>query len=187
MKQEAVVAERAALPVSAKWIVGCAWLWLLISVLAFTDAACNFLVFLFLFGTGGILAFAWIIVSHLHFMHLSRSRWKRWLSVPLIGILGIFLCLGDWDLGLRVALCEDDLIEFVESVQPGADPDFKARRVGLFFVDHTSESEGVVYLYTSCDYLDRFGIAYVPQGRDIPQYRQVKHLHGHWYRFREKF
>jgi hypothetical protein len=90
---------------------------------------------------------------------------------------------------LRVALSERALNACVAAVPPGTyNPSHPDRPVGLFFVDGTEESNVVVALYTSSDFLDRQGIIFVPDEAAVPEkFWDLRHLPGKWYRFRWHF
>jgi hypothetical protein len=191
MEQESQAYEmpkRTSFPSGAKLVIGLTWLWLLLLVPSLTDAYYSFFVFFFIFGGAFTLGIAWIVVSiHRPVLFRSMKNCAWWFSAPLAGVLMLILYAGDWDLQLRVSLCEDELNEYAVSVQPGTD-DRTWRCVGLFSVNRTfMDDKGVVYLYTSTGFLDDYGIAYVPPGCDPPKRRQPMHLHGRWYWFREKF
>jgi hypothetical protein len=180
--------KRPSFPREAKWVIGLSWLWLMLLVPPLSDAYYSCFVFMCIFAGGSFLGFAWIMVSfHNPILFRPVKNCALWLSAPLTVLLMAILYAGDWDLQLRVELCEDALNEYAVSVQPGTD-DRTWRRVGLFSVNRTyMDDEGVVYLYTSVGFLDDYGIMYVPPGGEPPKRRQPMLLHGRWYWFKEKF
>lgn len=173
----------------AKFLAVFAWLWLLAALPFVTDAACEFIASMLLAVTWMILAFAWLCgLLAAPFLFRSASARKWWFSAGLAGILGLLLAFTDVDFMLRVALSERALSAHVASVPPGTQNSIHPNRlVGLFLVDGTEESGGAVFLYTSSGFLDRYGVAYVPDGAIPPSHLSMKHLFGPWYHFKWRF
>jgi hypothetical protein len=166
-----------------------AWLWLLAALPFLTDAACQFPVAGVLAITWMILALAWLcglLLAQSVLRSSSARRW--WLSAGLAGLLGLLLAFTDVGFLLRVAISERALNAYVAAVPAGTTNAIHSiRQVGLFLVDGTEESNGVVVLYTSSSFLDRQGVAFVPEGVIPPQHLSMKHLFGPWYSFRWRF
>jgi hypothetical protein len=60
--------------------------------------------------------------------------------------------------------------------------------VGLFLVEGIEEFQGAIFLYTSNGFINRYGIAYVPPGTELPPRRfLIKNLSGNWYSFGWRF
>src|SRR5262245_58994079 len=95
-----------------------AWLWLLIGLPFFTDATCHFPAFLFLGGTGFLLAIMWAAFTVAWPALLRSPNRKYWLSIPLAGALGLLLLQTDWDLTLRIWLSERALSDYVAKTPP---------------------------------------------------------------------
>lgn len=171
-------------------LVALAWLWL-VTVLPFvTDAACNMFIGFALAVSWMLLALVWLCVPLFAYPSLrSPRRRSYWLSAGLAGLLGLLLAFNNVGLQLRVALSERWLVEYVATVPPGTRESLHPfRRVGLFWVDGTEEKDGVVLLYTSTSFLNRYGVAHVPDGATPPTHlRNVRHLFGPWYSFEWKF
>src|SRR5262245_56362112 len=131
------------LPLSA-WLLVCAgWVWFFFAVVNFTDAACSFITFLALAGSGVVLGFLWMSFSAFTPRFLRRPVW---LSIPFAPALALGLALTDLDLALRVALCERDLADYVAAVSAEGLPEDLPGRVGLFHVDWVTTYDGGVYL-----------------------------------------
>src|SRR5262249_20598945 len=157
-----------------------AWLWLIVALPFITDAACDMFVALVLGFTWMALALSWLcglfavpFISRsssarlifktyfgvtedeiVPFLPPSSSARLWWASAGLAGLLGLLLAFSDAGLILRVALSERKLNAHVAAVPPGTNNSSHPNRlVGLFFVDGTEESNGVVALYTSSDFL----------------------------------
>ena len=198
----------------ARILAALAWLWLVVALPFITDAACDMFVAIVLGFTWMALALSWlcglfavpfIFRSSLarlilktfgvtedeivQFLPRSSSGRLWWASAGLAGLVGLLLAFSDAGLILRVALSERALNGYVAAVPPGTkNSSHPNRLVGLFFVDGTEESNGVVALYTSSDFLDRQGIIFVPDGATAPgSFWDLRHLHGKWYRFRWHF
>lgn len=162
-----------------------AWLWFLAALPFLTDAACQIFVAAILAILWMILAFTWLCGLFMARSLLrSSSAWKWWLSAGLAGLLGLLMAFTDVGFIARVALSDRALSAYVAAVPAGTEnTTHSPRLVGLFLVDGTQESDGVVLLYTSTDFLDRHGIAYVPKGVIPPSHLSMKHLFGQWYSF----
>jgi hypothetical protein len=172
---------------SPRLIAAFAWLWLIAGIPFLTDAACNFMLELLLGVSGYTIGVVWVIFSWQRPALLLRPVRAWWLSVPVCGALGLTLLITDWDLALRVALCEDSLGEFVANVQPGAATDLTPHWVGLFYVEQVQEYQGGVYLFTSRSFLNRHGVAHIPPGVGVAPRMRVDHLYGPWYNFEWRF
>lgn len=184
VREESIHHDRAY----AVSLAAMAWLWLLIAIPFLTDAACNFFAGMALTLFWMLLALAWLAGLFFASCFSPRAGYL-WLSAALAGVLGLLLTFTDLGFQLRVALSERWLTAYVSAVPLGAkDALHSERQVGLFGVDGTEESNGVVLLYTSHSFLDRHGIAYIPVGTvPPPQVRSLKHLFGPWYSFQWHF
>jgi hypothetical protein len=170
----------------ARILAALAWLWLVVALPFITDAACNIFAAFVLGFAWMALALSWLCVLFaVPFLSRSSSARLWWASAGLAGLVGLLLAFSDAGLILRVALSERALNAYVATVPPGTkNYSHPNRLVGLFFVDGTEESNGVVALYTSSDFLDRHGIIFVPDGATVPEYlRGLRHLYGKWYSF----
>jgi hypothetical protein len=173
---------------AARLLVGTAWLWLLVVLPFITDAACSWLLWPFLAGSGIVVGVIWfpITAAEPRLLRLRRIWW--WASVPLVGVLAVLLQIGDLGLTARVFLCEAQLNHYIAEVQPGAGHDCTARRVGLFSVDKTQiYSNGAVYFFTSQSFLNSHGVAYVPEGVGAASRMSLRRLYGCWCRFDWRF
>jgi hypothetical protein len=180
----------AGINLYARLLALMAWLWLLAALPFVTDAACFLFVVALLAITWIMLALAWLCgLFEARYLLRSSSARRWWLSAGLAGLLGLLLAFTDVGFILRVALSERALNAYVASVPPGTrNATHTNRPVGLFLVGGTEERDGVVVLYTSSSFLDRHGIAHIPEGAIPPSnLRSVKHLFGSWYSFRWKF
>jgi hypothetical protein len=160
-----------------------AWSWLLVATPFVTDIDCDLFIGLILFFSWCVLAVVWL---GLGYEARPLSRW--WLSAGLAGCLGPALTFTDAGLAARVALCRPWLDAYAEGVAPGTH-DFpeEPHRVGLFLVDGTEEYDGAVLLYSG-GFINRTGIAYVPEGQEPPAHLlHVRRLTGQWYGFVWKF
>lgn len=166
-------------------LAGLSWLWLLTALPFITDAACNFIAAIVLALTWFALALTWLCGLFVPYLLRSSSARLWWSSAGLAGLLGLVLAFSDVGLILRVALSERALNTYVASISPGTqNPIHPNHQVGLFFVDGTEESNGVVALYTSSDFLDRQGIIFVPDAATPPgHFQSLRHLYGKWYSF----
>src|SRR5262249_46520297 len=112
---------------------------------------------------------------------------RRWLTVPLVGALGVLIILkAEWILMAQVKLSEGRLRSYVASVAPGT-IDQTSRWVGLIRIEETEGYEGAVYLYTGTIFLNRVGVAYMPEGTQPAGRIRVDHLYGPWYWFEWRF
>jgi hypothetical protein len=164
-----------------------AWLWLLAALPHLTDAACPLPVGLLLFATWVLLAVSWLAVGV-----FSRSRTGRlwWLAAGVAGCLGVVLAFTDIGLIARVAVSRPWLDVYARQVTPGTAAAHEPRWVGLFLVEQTEEEGGVVFLYTSRGFINRNGLAYVPQEEGTVRFggRRINdRLHGFWHSFEWKF
>jgi hypothetical protein len=160
-----------------------AWTWLLVATPFLTDIDCDILAGLILFFSWCVLAAVWL---GLGYAVRPISRW--WLSAGLAGCLGAALAFTDAGLAARVALCRPWLDAYADGVVAGTN-DFleEPHRVGLFLVDGTEERDGAVLLYSG-GFINRNGIAYVPEGQGPPAHvHHVRHLTGPWYSFEWMF
>lgn len=198
----------------ASILAALAWLWLVVALPFITDAACNMFATFVLGFTWMVLALSWLCglfaVPFLSRAWLARLILKTfdvtedeivpflfrssparlwWASAGLASLLGLLLAFSDAGLILRVALSERALNAYVAAVPPGTQNSSHPNRlVGLFLVDGTEESNGVVALYTSKEFIDRHGIIFVPDGATAPGHLwDLRHLHGKWYSFRWHF
>jgi hypothetical protein len=121
---------------------------------------------------------------------LSTGAGRAWyVAAAAAGVLGLVLAFTDVGLIARVAASEPWLTAYVEEVTSGSgESPLPPRWVGLFDVQGTLEEDGAVVLFTSVDFIDRQGVAYLPPGKRLPpRCRGVRHLYGPWYRFDWKF
>jgi hypothetical protein len=174
-------------PNFAVWvIVGFAWLWFVVAVESFTGAGYYFPILVLLFYGGVTIGVVWVIMSFKNWTILWKSARKRWLSVPLVGVLGFVLAVTQWGFMARTKVSEDRLRTYVEAVRPGTSQR-APQWVGLFRVEETEEYEGAVYLYTGHAFINRVGLAYMPPGAQPPEGIGVKHLFDDWYTFEWRF
>ncbi len=141
-------------------------------------------------GSWLLLAIAWLCLPVISGSFLHSRAGKAWyLSAALAGLVGFLFAFTDLGLKLRIALCESRLTAYAANVGPETSETLHgARRVGLFEVDGTEERAGVVLLYTSRSWLNRHGLAYNPQGKQIQgRFRPLQRLYGPWYSFEWKF
>jgi len=180
------IAESTRLPLAARLIIVGGWVWLLLALIYFTDAACQIFLFLAIGVSGIIVGAVWIALSVMWPRLLRRPARKVWLSVPLAGVLGLLL-LSDLGLALRVRLCEGALSEYVAEVSANGVPAERHQWVGLFKIDDTWVYDGGVYLFTSTSLIDQHGVAHLPPGSKPPSRITVSHLYGLWFSFKWKF
>jgi hypothetical protein len=173
-------------PVSARILLRVAWLWFAVAVVYLTDAACFFMTFFALLGSGMVIGFVWVIFTHLWPRLLSKPIRRFWLSIPLAGVLAVILAT-DIGLLLRVSLCDRVLRDHVTSVAPHGVKEEQSRWIGLFQVDETRVYDGGVYLYTSHSWLNRHGIAHIPVGSKLAPRTNLRHLYGQWFSFEWRF
>jgi hypothetical protein len=160
--------------------------WLLVALPFVTDAACFFLVAFFLGITWLLLAVLWLLVSLAQPASLRSARGLvLWLYALCIGLTGLGLAFTDHGLRMRVFLCQRSLTAYASAIPPGTRQNHSPDRlVGLFLVQETEASNGAVVLYTSADFLDRYGLVYLPPGAAWPSgVRYRSHLFGPWYSF----
>jgi hypothetical protein len=169
----------------ARSVVASSWIWLIVAIPSFTDAACDSFFFLNLGAAGFLIGAAWIVVTAARPSLLRRPKLKWWLSVPCAGLLGVYLAATHDDLALRVFLCESSLRTHVAEVLDGRRHE-RPMSVGLFTVNFESQWEGAVYLFTSRSFLNTHGVAYVPNGVAAPR-TKIHKLYGPWYQFDYRF
>jgi hypothetical protein len=164
-------------------------MWLLLAIPFLTNVQLDFPGGLFVAGGWVLLAGTWLLLPLDHPACLRSPVGRRWyLGAALAGGIGLVLGVTDVGLRLRVAACEPWLATYALQVPAGGyRPREEPRRVGLFVVDRTEECDGVVALHTGGD-LNRYGLAYNPQGKPLPpRHRVLRHLFGPWYTFAWKF
>jgi hypothetical protein len=180
-------------PVAAFILAILAWLWLVLALPFLTDASCPMFVGFALTGTWLVLAVFWFAVGLQFWDGLTSSRATKrgWIAAGVAGALGVLLAFTHVGFMVRIAMCESALRNYIAQIQPG-DGEFlhEPRPVGLFRVDGEENYRGVVFLYTSCAFLNREGIAYMapeinPEW-EIPRHR-LRHIYGPWYWFYWKF
>jgi hypothetical protein len=167
-----------------------AWLWLLLAIPSLTDVASSFVAGSLLAVGWLVFALAWLLLPLFRPGALGSPAGKQWyLGAAAAGVLGLLLAFTDVGLRLRVAASEPPLRAYAAAVPPGGYGSLhEPHRVGLFLVDGTEERDGVILLYTSAGFLDRYGVAYNPGAKPLPAgRRQLRHLYGPWYSFRWKF
>lgn len=172
-----------------------AGIWLSIASPFITDVSCNWLV-------SAVLLVSWISLACLAigfvpvYFSLAPPRPRSWIPVHCWLAAVAFLALGlisavtDLGLILRVKVSEPWLNEYVAQVEAGTSERHEpSRRVGLIFVDETFERQGVILLYScDCGFLNRCGVAYVPQGARLPgRIGLLRNLSGRWYSFEWRF
>jgi hypothetical protein len=167
-----------------------AWLWLLVALPFLTDASC--VVFVGLALTCGWLGLgvAWLLLPLVARGALSTGARRAWyVAAAAAGVLGLVLAFTDVGLTARVAISDPGLTAYVEEVTSGAGKSpLPPRWVGLFRVNRTLEYDGVVVLFTSQDFIDEQGVAYIPPGKQLPsRFHPVRHLYGHWFWFNWHF
>jgi hypothetical protein len=200
----------------ARMLAALAWLWFIVALPFITDAAGDLFMTIMLGFTWMALALFWLcglfampFISRSSLVRLifktyfgvtqdeivlfhprSSSAQLWWASAGLAVLVGLLLAFSDAGLILRVALSERALNAYVAAVPPGTQNlSHPNRLVGLFFVDGARESNGVVALYTYHRgvFPDLQGIVFVPDGATAPgHFRDLRHLHGKWYRFEER-
>jgi hypothetical protein len=156
--------------------------WLLLVATPFL-IDCDIFADLILFFSWCVLASTWLVLGY---AVRPVSRW--WRSAGLACCLGPALAFTDAGLIARVALCRPWLDAYADGVAAGT-YDFieEPHQVGLFRVDGTEERDGVVLLYSG-GFINRNGIAYVPEDKEPPAHLlRVRHLTGRWYGFIWKF
>jgi hypothetical protein len=171
-------------PFLARLLTGAAWLWCFFALVYFTDAACPFTVFGAMALSGLLIGAVWSIQTAI-WPHLIRRL--PWLSVPPAGLLACALLLTDWGLALRVTLSETALNSRAADAIAAGIPDRIPRYVGLFHVDEVQVFDGGVYFYTTWSFLNRHGVARLPEGSRPAPRTSVQHLHGSWYSFEWRF
>jgi hypothetical protein len=187
MGNERSASDRPKLFLSVRMLVGLAWLWFLAAMVFLTDPGCDFRVFLLVGFSGFFIGIMWLVMTILNRSLIFGTVPKRWLSVPLAGILAQLFLVTDWGITLRVRSCEGQLNSYVASVPAGTD-DQTPRWIGLFRIEETVEHDGAVYLYTGHPFIDRAGVAYIPPGTKLAGgIRADRRLHGDWYSFIWKF
>jgi hypothetical protein len=179
-------------PVSAatreRTLAALAWLWLLIAIPFLTDSACFFPAAIFLLATWVLLAVAWLVAG---LTSWSRSRRSQpWWFAAVARCLGVCLTFTDAGLIARVRLSRPWLDAYACEVTPGTASAHESRWVGLFLVEQTDEEDGVVFLYTRGGFIDRHGLAYVPdnQQKSLFGIQLIgRPLDGPWHTFEWKF
>jgi hypothetical protein len=164
-----------------------AWAWLFFALLFLTDVSPG-LAGVVLFFTWYGLAITWLALPLVGSLD-SRAARHWWLTAGVAGCLGLVLAFTDIGLIARVAVCRPSLEAYAARVAPGtSDALHEPRWVGLFRVDGTKEEDGVVVLYTSHGFLDRYGLVFTPSGKEPPPgVRLGRRLIGPWHTFRWKF
>jgi hypothetical protein len=165
--------------------------WLVVGLHFLTDTGTDLAPVLFLGATWLILACAGVSLFLTSPGGLRSRTWRRWwLAAGAVGALGPALLMTDIALMVRLYLCEGQVAAYATGVAPGTtETGHEPRSVGLFRVDGTEEYHGTVYLYTTYDFLDRCGLAYVSTGAAPPTLgrTRTRHLYGPWYCFRWRF
>jgi hypothetical protein len=180
------------MPAYYKWLIGSCLLFTLVALPVITDAGCGENVW-FLVYPACIILFAWWLWHTIRHFPDIITNWRgywHWLSVPLAVLVLVFLMQTKLGLAYRVWLCERELTEFTEAVRRGeATMDYSCPRkwVGLFRVYQTDGSERKVVLITASGILDRYGIAYCPEGDPNGAGDDYQHLYGPWYRYLDDF
>ena len=170
-------------------LVRFAWVWLLLMLPFVTNATLNLCVTFPLILFGFVLAIFWLAMTAAKPSRCSLRTGKRWLSVPLIGLLAMSSALTYWGLAFRVMLCETQLrIAGDDAKTKEWHENFIPRGIGLFHVDRIETAGDAVYYHTSRDFINSAGIAYAPNGQqENSSHRLTQHLYGPWYRFWWKF
>lgn len=181
-------------PVASPWlviwlIVGGAWGWAVFFASSASEPGGRWpFTSLCWFGWYALVALAWLIFSCVRPIW-SGSAWQRtvWLSVPLAGVVSGVMAFTDLDLTARVWLWEADLKQYVDQQAVDADTytagHHPTRSVGSFGVYRTFRYKGGVYLFMGASGLfTDAGIAYLPQGAELPTPVRARRLYGNWYR-----
>jgi hypothetical protein len=167
-----------------------AWLWVIVAIPFLTDTGCHLFI-------GGPLALTWLGLGFTTFCSLflmpetfKSLRGVCWWFLLFVALLvGLSLFYTQIGLKARVRLSEKSLENYVARVPAGTKAINHAdQQVGLFLVDGIEERKGAVLLYTSDEgFLDRNGLAYIPDGVDPPTGVGLQHLFGPWYWFHWHF
>lgn len=105
-----------------------------------------------------------------------------WLLAGAALALGLVLFTTEVEVRLRLWLSETALTSYVQSVEAGTVDTQSARWVGLCYVRSTETDAGAHFVLTHKRFLDRYGIAYAPEGPPEQGKRRVlEHLYGPWY------
>jgi hypothetical protein len=164
----------------------CAWLWLLVALPFVTDVTTSFPVDLVLSAGWLMLISVWLGIPFISSADFQSPRWRRWwLAAGCAGLICGTLAFTDIGLIVRLYLCETQLNAYADTIEPGAVEHFDDPiTVGSFHVDETDEYNGVVAVYTCHGFLNRYGIARIPEGASTPPWlRGFRHLYGQWYSF----
>jgi hypothetical protein len=183
----------AQLTSSRVWVLALlAWLWLILALPFVTDASCNMFV-------GFVLAASWMLLAAIWLIQVFisaavRGSWSGrswWMASGFAIWLGILFAWTDVGLIIRIKFCESSLASYASQVPPeGGQSGHNPQLVGLFLVDGEENREGIVFLYTSRAFINREGVAYVPEGvtpKERVSRRRLHHLYGPWYWFSWKF
>jgi hypothetical protein len=171
------------------FVIGSAWVWFLVALPHLTDAGWNPFWFLLLAGSGLVIGLVWVghSLSLPAVFRMRRTRWA-WLSVPLVGVLSVALQYNLNGLRLRVWLSEPQLRAFAEEARQSERYDTRTIWVGLVEVTTVSTYDpSEVRLITTSGFLDRYGLAYRPDGPPPEWSWRYTHLFGPWYRLYDRF
>ena len=161
-------------------------LWLIIFVVAFSDAGVPFPTWFLMAGAFVILGVAWVvravvaITKQSGYQRLIRPHIRYWVSIPAILLGAVVLGGSPALLTARVYLSSDPLI------QAEAPEGMTDRWIGLFHVREVSRFDKEVrFLTNECGLVDMCGVIFSPDAR--PRNRgedSFVHLYGpwwHWY------
>jgi hypothetical protein len=171
-------------------LAACAAAWLVAALPSLTDVGVGYPLDLFLVGTWCMLAQDWVRLAHASPAEPRLRPCRRmWLTAGTIIVLGAVLALTDLGLRARLYLCERQVAAYAAGVVPRADEyRHEPRKVGLFQVEGTMESHGMVTLNTTSGFVDRrpHGLVYAPghEGPLVYGKLRTSHLYGPWYAFR---
>ena len=170
-------------------LLGITLLWLLVFVIAFSDAGVPFPTWLVMEGAFLIIVVAWIVQLAVTIARQRRDRtrirlqWACWVSIPAILISATLLGASPTLLTARVYLSSDSLIQADASEGP------TDHWIGLFHIREISRFENELrFLTNECGLVDTCGVIFSPESP--PKRRgedSFTHLYGPWWHWHQSW
>lgn len=127
--------------------------WLALAIVGFSHILVGMFWFIWLALFGGSIAVSWGIMTLFELyarfrarpsrLELSTRRLKTWISIPLIGCVGLWLFYSDLDLKLRLKMSSDALTTRAQEILDSGsmEPVMINDRIGLFSVHYAAPRE----------------------------------------------